>query len=261
MSTNDDAKTADLLWIGLSAAKAKDTLKNEPLTKLLTELIGTLKKLTNETATLDRNLGKLVYQAATISKAQIQHHLPLVVEYIAQGKIRSEQQLTAAIEYLLSHPTNVVVDQFEKESGVNVVITQQDIANEVAKHVEKNKQELLEKRYHFNQGILITEARKVLKFADGKLVKAEVDKQVLELLGPKTEADSAKPGKKVKQAKQEETGKMPAKEDVVVASGSQDIIELLKKTNFHAVGENFKTDGYVITPSTMKLLANHVKVN
>lgn len=31
------------------------------------------------------------------------------------------------------------------------------------------------------------------------------------------------------------------------------------KVHFHKVGENWKTDGYVVTPNTMKLLAEHVK--
>ena len=29
--------------------------------------------------------------------------------------------------------------------------------------------------------------------------------------------------------------------------------------HFHQVGENYKTDGYVVTPHTMELLAKHVK--
>ena len=39
------------------------------------------------------------------------------------------------------------------------------------------------------------EARAKLKFADGKIVKNEVDMQVLDILGPKTEADQEKPAK------------------------------------------------------------------
>ena len=39
------------------------------------------------------------------------------------------------------------------------------------------------------------EVRKQLKWADGKAIKAEVDMQVLSLLGPKTEADLQKPAK------------------------------------------------------------------
>lgn len=46
-------------------------------------------------------------------------------------------------------------------------------------------------RYRFNVFQLMSEVRKRLKWADGKVIKAEVEIQVLSLLGPKTEADMA----------------------------------------------------------------------
>ena len=39
------------------------------------------------------------------------------------------------------------------------------------------------------------EVRQALKWADGKAIKNEVDMQVLDLLGPKTDADREKPTK------------------------------------------------------------------
>lgn len=33
-----------------------------------------------------------------------------------------------------------------------------------------------------------------------------------------------------------------------------------KKVHFHKTGENYKTDGYVITPNTMNLLKDHLKI-
>lgn len=38
------------------------------------------------------------------------------------------------------------------------------------------------------------------------------------------------------------------------------IQEMMKKINFHAPGDNYKTDGYVVTPNTKKLLAEHLKI-
>ena len=34
----------------------------------------------------------------------------------------------------------------------------------------------------------------------------------------------------------------------------------MKKVHFHKPGENFKTDGYVITEKTMDLLKEHLKI-
>lgn len=49
----------------------------------------------------------------------------------------------------------------------------------------------------------MSEVRNNLKWADGKVVKSEIEIQVLSLLGPKTEEDLAPPPKveKVKQPK------------------------------------------------------------
>lgn len=33
----------------------------------------------------------------------------------------------------------------------------------------------------------------------------------------------------------------------------------MRKVNFHAPGENYKTDGYVVTENTHKLLEKHLK--
>ena len=43
--------------------------------------------------------------------------------------------------------------------------------------------------------------------------------------------------------------------------GAATITELMKtKVNFHKPGENYKTDGYVITDRTMDLLKAHLKL-
>lgn len=49
------------------------------------------------------------------------------------------------------------------------------------------------------------QVRNALKWADGKAVKNEFDVQLLDLLGPKTEADLAPAPKQVKQPKDKQT--------------------------------------------------------
>ncbi|KAJ9575206.1 hypothetical protein L9F63_025843 [Diploptera punctata] len=112
------------------------------------------------------------------------------------------------------------------------------------------------------------EVRNELKWADGKAIKNEVDLQILDLLGPKTEADLTTPvktNKKVKgtkssgggdtkQASKESTNH-PVVNGIDTSSNALTIIDVLRtKISFHNPGENFKTDGYVITPKTMELL-------
>lgn len=250
--------TAQLLWIGLSEDRAKQTMKNEALTKLLLEMIAILRKGGNSGEVLDRVVGKLVYLAATTTKTQIRQHLPLVLEYLASKKIDSEAKLAAATEFLLANPTSVDIQQFEQSAGVGLTVTQQQIADTVKAQIEKNRSELLEKRYRFGLGCILGDLRKdkILRFADGKAIKAEVDAQVLALLGPKNESDNAKPKKEPKEGNKENKKAVDA---AAKEEECKDIVELLKRISFHGVGENYKTDGYVITPNTMKLLSEHVR--
>ena len=44
--------------------------------------------------------------------------------------------------------------------------------------IEQNRTKLLEQRYDFSIGTLLSEVRKRLKWADGKAVKNEMDAQV-----------------------------------------------------------------------------------
>lgn len=38
------------------------------------------------------------------------------------------------------------------------------------------------------------------------------------------------------------------------------MMDLMKKLPFHAPGENYKSDGYVVTPNTKRLLEEHLKI-
>ena len=65
----------------------------------------------------------------------------------------------------------------------------------------------------------MVEVRKSLPWADGKAIKSEFDVQVLDLLGPKTEADLAPPPKKEKKTKESKSDK---KEDVKKKGAKED---------------------------------------
>ncbi len=129
----------------------------------------------------------------------------------------------------------------------------------------------------------MSEVRNNLKWADGKVIKSEIEIQVLSLLGPKTDEDLAPPPKVEKVAKpkvakptlgtKENLGNIPVfffvtikRFYIILRSPENDsdsastITDLMKKVQFHKPGENFKTDGYVITDKTMELLKEHLKI-
>ena len=87
--------------------------------------------------------------------------------------------VSAAIDYLLSNPTEPVNQKaLEESAGIGVTVTPEEIERVVEDVIEQHKAKLLEQRYDFPIGTLLTEVRKRSKWADGKTVKSEMDVQV-----------------------------------------------------------------------------------
>nr|XP_021184642.2 probable glutamine--tRNA ligase [Helicoverpa armigera] len=254
--------------LGLNEQKAKETLKNANVTKYLLAALNEV-----DVAKLPAGAGMLIYHLATKIKPQIADKLAFVCDFIAKGKLDSTLRVDAALEYLISHVNegNVDISAFEQACGVGVVVTPEQVEQAVEKHMAQYKAELLEKRYRFNSGIVMQAVRADLPWADGKAIKNEVDVQILDLLGPKTEADLAPPPKAEKKPKGDakkaakktddkasKSAEKPESSDDI--GGATSISELMKKLPFHAPGENFKSDGYVVTNDTKRLLEEHLKI-
>ncbi|XP_037075687.1 LOW QUALITY PROTEIN: probable glutamine--tRNA ligase [Pollicipes pollicipes] len=255
----DDKMIQKFQLVGLSEKKAQETLKNELVSGNLSKVID--EALRHSPSGLSKTVGNLLYGCATKVKKQILDHLPLLAEYIAKEKIDTDARLSAALEYLLSSPSAPVnLKAFESACGVGVIVTPQQISASVTKLLKHHKKELLEKRYQFSIGIILGSLRKELPWADGRLVKTEVDAQILSMLGPRTEEDSAPASKKKTKKEKTETSNngTGAGGDIESSDGAATITELMKKVSFHKPGENYKTDGYVITNNTMKHMEKHL---
>lgn len=111
-------------------------------------------------------------------KPQINHHVPLIVKYIASKKLDTTLRVEKAIEYALAHISNIDTNKLEEFCGVGVVVTPEEIESAVERLITEYKSELLEKRYRFNSGQLMQKVRSALPWADGKAIKNEVDLQV-----------------------------------------------------------------------------------
>uniref|UniRef100_A0A3B4DGN9 Glutamine--tRNA ligase n=1 Tax=Pygocentrus nattereri TaxID=42514 RepID=A0A3B4DGN9_PYGNA len=224
--------------VGLSEQKAKETLKNEGLSSALRDAIVQARQLLGS-KDIDRAMGTLLYSMA--SRLRDIRRLAFLTDHIVRRKITTDLQLSAALDFVKSHPQDPLDQRaFENSCGVGVVVTPEQIEDAVELIIRKHKVQLLAERYRFNMGILMGEARTALKWADGKIVKNEVDMQVLHLLGPKTEADLEK---KPKAAKPKAPEKEKKEEQASVVNG-----------------ENYKTEGYVVTPNTMNLLKQHLEL-
>lgn len=248
--------------IGLSEQKAKETLKNVQVTKLLKSAITEASKhgIVNE------ENGTLLYHLSTKVKVQIADKVPFVAEYIVKKKLNTIQRVDAALNYFLNNiKESIDIKSFEESCGVGIEVTPEQIKQAVDEVIKKHKNEILEKRYRFNAGPLMQKVRNDLMWADGKLVKNEFDSQILLLLGEKTAADLAPLPKeaKSKKAPEKEAKKKSDKEGEVSKDKveAQTISELMKtKIHFHKPGENYKTEGYVVTPNTHQLLKEHLRI-
>lgn len=246
--------------LGLNEQKAKETLKNAVVTKNLTAALDFVNG-----RPIPDGAGILLYQLATKIKPQIIDHLGFVAQNIVEKKLDNQMRLDAALQYLLSHTTKqgaLNAKEFEKACGIGVLVTPEEIDRAVEEEIRKNKEALLTQRYRFNVGKLLAEVKAKLPWADGKAVKSEVDVQVFDILGPKNEVDLAPPSKQEKKPKEikEQTNKTDVSSSVKSTDGADSIADLMRnKVHFHKPGENFKTDGYVVTPNTEKLLKQHLK--
>lgn len=248
-----------------SESKAKETLKNANVTKNLSVALKDCKA-----SELPEGAGTLLYHMASKVKSQINHHIPLLAQYIVSKKLDNTQRVDAALEFLLKNGmpgAEIKTADLDKHCGVGIVVTPEEIENVVEASVGRNKAALIEQRYRFNAFKIVQEVREAMPWADGKQVKNEVDVQIFDLLGEKTAADLAPPPKKQKEKKPVEV-KTEQKSTVVksaeadsIGDGASSIAELMKtKVHFHAPGENYKTDGYVVTPNTERLLKEHLKI-
>ncbi|KAK9768801.1 Glutaminyl-tRNA synthetase [Basidiobolus ranarum] len=180
--------------IGLTEQRAKDTAKNK-------KLAPTLERTITEAGVqdgCDKNIGALLYTLASTLNKEATPHLPYLAQAVISGKLASTEQIAAAIEYVSNLRDSQINEQeFNQHCGVGVVITPEQVQHEVSQQIEQNKEKILSDRYRC-LGITLSTIKQnpELKWANGAVVKDEVEKQFLALLGPKDERDQVVKGKK-----------------------------------------------------------------
>lgn len=278
MASNEETVLA-FESLGLSQQKAKETLKNTAVTKNLLSILNEV-KLTFTVVLLGSQLtinfpisqinnevpgeaiGILLYHLGTKIKPQIHHQLPILVKYIMSRKLDNTLRVDKAIEFALSHINLIDTNELEKYCGVGVVVTPEQVETCVEKHLIPFKGELMEKRYKFNAGPLMQKVREELPWAgkgsvlglnlwpikiwvfsiDGKAVKNEIDVQILDILGPKTEADLAPASKTDKKAAK------PSKTDAKAKGKPKESNEIVKGMlcTIHFISLNWCSDELTI---------------
>ncbi|WVZ96810.1 hypothetical protein U9M48_042399 [Paspalum notatum var. saurae] len=246
------------LAIGLDQRTAENALANRKVTANLTAVIAEA-----GVTGCDRSVGNLLYDVATKYPANALVHRPDLIKYILSEKIKNSAQLHAALSFLSTlGPDPLDSVKFEEACGVGVVVSFAEIESTVTDVLNENMEAIVEQRYRINVGSLCGQVRKRHPWGDAKSIKEEIEKRLVEILGPKTEADNAKPIKKKKEkpAKVEEE-----KTAVAVAAPSEE--ELNPFLVFPQPDENFKVHTEIIfsdgnlwrAHNTKKILEKHLK--
>lgn len=179
---------------------------------------------------------------------------------IASRDLKTNAQLDAAIKYArraeCADSSGVEWNQaaFDRSAGVGVVVTAEQIKAAVNALMEKEKATLVEQRYRYAPKLL-SGLLAQLEWADGGMVKAELDAAILALLGPRTEEDNKKVKVPKPAADDKKVKKAEAGAQVEPAAAAIDWLDMLngrelpEARNTPAILEAHKkaTGGRVIT--------------
>lgn len=221
-NTTIPAPEVQFALIGIDDFNIKNFLKNKNKTETLLSLIeecGLLERFREEVDVTAEPLpdkfksyGPLILTAANVlpnsdsGKKFNAENRKLLCKLIADGKLTHVVNVDGGAKFIKLSGKDAVIDleTLEKESGIGIVVTEDDIKASVANFIEERKKQLLEDRYLTKLGPLLGALRRVnnadpvLKWADGAAVKSELERQLEALWGPKTEEDEkrATSGKK-----------------------------------------------------------------
>eukprot|EP01112_Ceratiomyxa_fruticulosa_P009643 TRINITY_DN2524_c0_g1_i1.p1 TRINITY_DN2524_c0_g1~~TRINITY_DN2524_c0_g1_i1.p1 ORF type:complete len:656 (-),score=148.41 TRINITY_DN2524_c0_g1_i1:158-2125(-) len=209
MSESQASSDVELfLSIGLDEKRAKDTTKNQELTSSLKKFI----QAAEVSKGCDKTIGNILYTFATSLPHGSQHHA-FLGPYIHSGAIRSAAQIKAAVQYLTKH-NEVNKEEFEKETGVGIVVTPEQIHSVVKKLLDEKHAEIAEKKWGIPIGDLLNPLKESLKWGEPAAIKNELDAQLEALLGPKVAHEKEKKGKEPKEGSSSSSSK--AEEEVSV---------------------------------------------
>lgn len=195
MSSTEDL-SALFNKLGLEDVKIKEILKNKKVSNSFESI---LKESSNIEYPLDKTKRLLLHQLAILSKGETIPNRSLITEGILNDELNTSQRVDEAFKYVKVNGESSTKEELNKVSGVGIVVTEDQVKNEVRNYIQANKSEIEEKRYQFLPKILAN-VRTIpeLKWANPSLFKPIIDEELLKLLGPKDERDVVKKEKKSK---------------------------------------------------------------
>ena len=136
----------------------------------------------------DKELGLLLILLAEKLNPAYNHRLPLLLKYIIPKDISSSQQLDAAIAYLRKKGEEEInTEEFEKQCGIGVKVTEEDIRKEVNNLMQPKLDIIKKQRYYYPSLNLLYDLKSKFAFFDNKLAKKIIDEEIDKVLGGKNE--------------------------------------------------------------------------
>lgn len=221
--------------LGIEDSKVKELLKNKKVATALGEIIDEVGADGNEQP---KQVITLLQSLATKTKEckddEAKRNRKLVTKSILDGKLKTNVQVDAAWKYVEENGSKSTVEGLEKESGVGVVITDEQVAKAVDQYIDTNKADIEDKRYKAVPSVLTgVKNMPEMKFANPASFKPIIDERILKLLGPKDERDLVK---KKEKAPKKDNNKKAADEKEQHATRSMFSEGFLG--NLHKAGEN-----------------------
>lgn len=232
--------TQQFQQFGFEDSKIKEILKNKKVSGSLSAL---LNQVDSNLPPLDKQSRSLIHNLASLLKGKDLQDSEWIVHGIQNGNLKTNLQVESAFKYLsqsFSNNQTPTIEEMNKESGVGVVVTEKEINDQVEAYFNENKDLILNERYKIVPKLFASiKNLPELKWADPKLFKPIIDKQVLQLLGPKDERDLVKKPQKGSSKNNKNNNKGKQNKDTADDSES-------KRTMFnegflgdlHKVGEN-----------------------
>ncbi|ESK94428.1 glutamine-trna ligase [Moniliophthora roreri MCA 2997] len=188
--------------IGLNQVKAVEAAKSPKAAATLKDLIDKY-SLASHDAANEKTAGLIAAFAGQLARTDgvAEEQEKYVLDRILGGKLKSVDQVTAAVKYVASHPT-INDSEFDQECGVGYSITAEELLNHVSEYIMSNAVAGWEKLGPTISGVKSVPA---LRWANPLEIKNTVENAFVKTFGPK---EAAKPkGKEPKPAAKSADGK------------------------------------------------------
>lgn len=185
--------------IGLSSEKARETASNSKLASTLKDVLE-YAGIKPGSITAGRLPGPLYYYLATTLNKSLSSFLPFLAQEIAKERLKTNDQISAAMKYLEKNPVLEHLDKarYEQACGIGIEVTENEVKDIIKELIIIHSEKLGNERYHA-LGFFLGEVRNTkLRWANPVIMKTEVDRALLEFLGPKDDRDDPKLIKKLK---------------------------------------------------------------